>query len=133
MCGSLVRVQVSSPLQSWSPSSRGPGHRPFTAVTGVRIPQGTPLMRQSHFRFYRKWLFSSVIPYCRVRPRFLRIDVYMGRYVSRLSPSTGTVIPNYVTTLIPVQVPTLEISGLKSKLPRHFNPWSACGKKSMKL
>ena len=26
-----------------SPSSRGPGHRPFTAVTGVRIPLGTPV------------------------------------------------------------------------------------------
>src|SRR2546428_9011034 len=26
-----------------SPSSRGPGHRPFTAVTRVRIPVGTPL------------------------------------------------------------------------------------------
>ena len=26
-----------------SPSSRGPGHRPFTAVTGVRIPLGTPI------------------------------------------------------------------------------------------
>src|SRR5690606_11640156 len=25
-----------------SPSSRGPGHRPFTATTGVRIPLGTP-------------------------------------------------------------------------------------------
>src|SRR6266481_7864893 len=25
-----------------SPSSRGLGHRPFTAVTGVRIPLGTP-------------------------------------------------------------------------------------------
>ncbi len=68
MCGSLVRVQVSSPLQSWSPSSRGPGHRPFTAVTGVRIPQGTPLMRQSHFRLYRKWLFSSDLHYNPGRP-----------------------------------------------------------------
>src|SRR5437773_1558869 len=29
-------------LQQKSPSSRGPGHRPFTAVTGVRIPLGTP-------------------------------------------------------------------------------------------
>ena len=28
---------------SRSPSSRGPGHRPLTAVTGVRIPYGTPL------------------------------------------------------------------------------------------
>ena len=27
-----------------SPSSRGLGHRPFTAVTGVRIPLGTPLI-----------------------------------------------------------------------------------------
>ncbi len=26
-----------------SPSSRGLGHRPFTAVTGVRIPVGTPI------------------------------------------------------------------------------------------
>ena len=26
-----------------SPSSRGLGHCPFTAVTGVRIPLGTPL------------------------------------------------------------------------------------------
>ena len=26
-----------------SPSSRGLGHRPFTAITGVRIPVGTPL------------------------------------------------------------------------------------------
>ena len=26
-----------------SPSSRGLGHRPFTAVTGVRIPLGTPV------------------------------------------------------------------------------------------
>ena len=26
-----------------SRSSRGLGHRPFTAVTGVRIPYGTPL------------------------------------------------------------------------------------------
>src|SRR5574340_1355732 len=26
-----------------SPSSRGLGHRPFTAITGVRIPVGTPV------------------------------------------------------------------------------------------
>ncbi len=29
-------------VKSRSPSSRGLGHRPFTAVTGVRIPVGTP-------------------------------------------------------------------------------------------
>ncbi len=26
-----------------TPSSRGLGHRPFTAVTGVRIPVGSPI------------------------------------------------------------------------------------------
>ena len=35
-----VLVKVSA-----SPSSRGLGHRPFTAVTGVRIPLGTPYLR----------------------------------------------------------------------------------------
>src|SRR3984893_8779141 len=29
-----------------SPSSRGLGHRPFTAVTGVRIPLGTPISQE---------------------------------------------------------------------------------------
>ena len=33
----------STKFFSASPSSRGPGHRPFTAVTGVRIPLGTPV------------------------------------------------------------------------------------------
>ena len=39
-------------VYSASPSSRGPGHRPFTAVTGVRIPLGTPpcLRRNPHLR-----------------------------------------------------------------------------------
>ena len=31
------------------PSSRGLGHRPFTAVTGVRIPLGVPLLRAEQF------------------------------------------------------------------------------------
>lgn len=51
---SSVRSRLAPPLDSTfgfvckptvfsaSPSSRGPGHRPFTAVTGVRIPLGTP-------------------------------------------------------------------------------------------
>ena len=34
---------LRSSLAAGSPSSRGPGHRPFTAVTGVRIPLGTPI------------------------------------------------------------------------------------------
>src|SRR6516162_11474059 len=32
-------------LGAASPSSRGLGHRPFTAVTGVRIPLGTPSLK----------------------------------------------------------------------------------------
>src|ERR1700704_3533201 len=35
-------------LQQKSPSSRGLGHRPFTAVTGVRIPVGTPVQSMPH-------------------------------------------------------------------------------------
>ena len=32
------------------PSSRGLGHRPFTAVTGVRIPLGTPKQKTPSVR-----------------------------------------------------------------------------------
>ena len=37
-------MRVAGPYKraSRSRSSRGPGHRPLTAVTGVRIPYGTP-------------------------------------------------------------------------------------------
>ena len=35
-------TRLQSAVLSGSPSSRGLGHRPFTAVTGVRIPMGTP-------------------------------------------------------------------------------------------
>ena len=43
-----------------SPSSRGLGHRPFTAVTGVRIPLGTPNKETGHIvpRFF-VWLLCS--------------------------------------------------------------------------
>ena len=41
---SAVRSRLPPPtaVKTRSPSSRGLGHRPFTAVTGVRIPVGTP-------------------------------------------------------------------------------------------
>ena len=42
---------------SASPSSRGLGHRPFTAVTGVRIPLGTPLYEKTTER----WSFFSYV------------------------------------------------------------------------
>ena len=37
-----VAARSTKKRASQSPSSRGLGHRPFTAVTGVRIPVGTP-------------------------------------------------------------------------------------------
>src|SRR5216110_2067443 len=40
----VTSTNPESPQQK-SPSSRGLGHRPFTAVTGVRIPVGTPTVR----------------------------------------------------------------------------------------
>ena len=39
----LHQFRVTRDLSPVSPSSRGLGHRPFTAVTGVRIPLGTPI------------------------------------------------------------------------------------------
>jgi hypothetical protein len=40
---SAVRSRLPPPTRSdETPSSRGLGHRPFTAVTGVRIPVGSP-------------------------------------------------------------------------------------------
>ncbi len=43
-----------------SPSSRGLGHRPFTAVTGVRIPLGTPFNVTA--RKYTRPYKTAVIP-----------------------------------------------------------------------
>ena len=42
---SAVRSRLVPPFELWSlsPSSRGLGHCPFTAVTGVRIPLGMPV------------------------------------------------------------------------------------------
>ena len=42
----LTSTKESSSLPL-SPSSRGLGHRPFTAITGVRIPVGTPVKWRS--------------------------------------------------------------------------------------
>jgi hypothetical protein len=41
----------SRPTGFTSPSSRGLGHRPLTAATGVRIPVGTPGFRTSGLHF----------------------------------------------------------------------------------
>ena len=36
------KYRAKATISSWSPSSRGLGHHPFTVSTGVRIPLGTP-------------------------------------------------------------------------------------------
>ena len=52
----MQEVSGSNPLISttMSPSSRGLGHRPFTAATGVRIPLGMPalFLRRALLSFY---------------------------------------------------------------------------------
>src|SRR5215469_11727512 len=55
----------------WSPSSRGPGHRPFTAVTGVRIPLGTPPSGNSILRQFIDFAVfdhASALPLSGKRP-----------------------------------------------------------------
>ena len=48
----------ASVVDTTSPSSRGLGHRPFTAVTGVRIPVGTPLIKEpAKGRFFYELCF----------------------------------------------------------------------------
>jgi hypothetical protein len=51
---SAVRSRLAPPM---SPSSRGPGHCPFTAITGVRIPLGTKLREYMK----RKIVFASAL------------------------------------------------------------------------
>ena len=51
---SLVQIQLQPPMARWS---RGLRHRPFTAVTRVRIPSGSPessSKRWALFFFYKK-------------------------------------------------------------------------------
>ena len=78
----IVEVSGSIPLGSTkllcvclikSLSSRGLGHRPFTAVTGVRIPVGTPF---SILKFLLKTLSS---------PSCLFFDCFLIAHLSILS------------------------------------------------
>src|SRR5438132_11588006 len=57
---------VSGAALQKSPSSRGPGHRPFTAVTRVRISVGTP-------PFYCKLLVFSCGGVQKVSPEGLKL------------------------------------------------------------
>ena len=44
--------EVREVTRDMSPSSSGLGHRPFTAVTRVRIPSGTPI-KSITYKFFR--------------------------------------------------------------------------------
>ena len=57
-------VQIPSPrpifgLKTWGPVVKRLRHRPFTAVTGVRVPSGSPLFEPC-FRNAKRRAFSSV-------------------------------------------------------------------------
>src|SRR4249919_260516 len=51
VAGSIPAGSTTSLARNTSPSSRGPGHYPFTVATGVRIPLGTPILRKFSARF----------------------------------------------------------------------------------
>ena len=55
----MVRIHDGSPISKFSksrfPSSRGLGHRPFTAKTRVRLPLGTPILIFFHFFKSAEW------------------------------------------------------------------------------
>src|SRR5205085_9675044 len=72
-----------------SPSSRGPGHRPFTAVTRVRISVGTP-------PFYWELLVFSCagVPLSPFSPRSRRIR----RRVARATHGWGATSPSRCST-----------------------------------
>src|SRR6266446_10349209 len=65
---------MQRPAAAASPSSRGLGHRPFTAVTGVRIPLGTPINIEilvqlwSNIPFMRVLVHGTQAHYSRSRP-----------------------------------------------------------------
>ena len=64
-------MQVSA-----SPSSRGLGHHPFTVDTGVRIPVGTPLYKQTGSSRELPVLLCAIGASARALRRILRVDVY---------------------------------------------------------
>ena len=61
--GSAVRSRLA-PGHVLSPSSRGLGHRPFTAVTGVRIPLGMLVLccgYESNRNFFWETIMSTIL------------------------------------------------------------------------
>ena len=96
------RFDPLSPPFTRSPSSRGLGHRPFTAVTGVRIPLGTPLFIVRGF-FMRNFIiyFSLVfLVSCFGTKRH-------NQYLLMVLPSTDTSI---------LQLPLLILMAMEFKM-----------------
>ena len=54
-----IRRNLHININLLSPSSRGLGHGPFTPVTGVRIPMGTPISKKGQTVLVCPFLFSE--------------------------------------------------------------------------
>ena len=94
----MQEVSGSNPLISTrqnhpgSPSSRGLGHRPFTAATGVRIPLGMPFFKACFCgRHFPRFIFCK----CRHGAKnsrafaFWNLCYNLSAYRNRRTPSSG--------------------------------------------
>src|SRR5688572_28515665 len=73
---------------SASPSSRGPGHRPFTAVTGVRIPLDTPISQMASVR--SPLVFEQAHHAARLFPTLLqKRDVHHKALLCKRKPTSS--------------------------------------------
>ncbi len=85
---SAVRSRLAPPFVSGqaaaSPSSRGPGHRPFTAVTGVRIPLGTPIKTTRYGGSPPRTLAvrNQYGSFCSSDAAYCSVSAIVGRYES---------------------------------------------------
>ncbi len=64
-----------------SPSSRGLGHRPFTAVTGVRLPLGTPDKSMAYGFESRFFMFSGNSCRSHTTPIRLSSDLVSSQFI----------------------------------------------------
>src|SRR5262245_49693961 len=87
----------STKISIASPSSRGPGHRPFTAVTGVRIPLGTP-----------------AFPTLRQNPQLRRLVRGRAARMTRLPPRLPADANSRVRPLFPARNPAALVVGIRS-------------------
>ena len=81
---SLVQIQLQPPMARWSSGLR---HRPFTAVTRVRISSGSPL--EKRVANMRPFTFNLI---CRNDGigRRARLKIWSWRQGAGSSPASGT-------------------------------------------